>query len=88
MNDYKDLISVFYNVNILSEWRIILSLHPATSLKEVNRFLAKLKLKNKIEIFKEIFELDLNVLRKNTITLESKKNTIKQTKKAPKYPRL
>ena len=59
LNDYKDLISVFYNVNILSEWRIILSLHPATSLKEVNRFLAKLKLKNKIEIFKEIKTVDL-----------------------------
>ena len=34
--------------------------------------------------FKEINELDLNFLRKKMINFESKKNTIKQTKKAAK----
>ena len=37
-----------------------------------------------IDTFKEILELDLNFLRKNIISFESKKNTIKQTKNAPK----
>ena len=37
-----------------------------------------------IETFKEIIELDLNFLRKKIINFESKKNTIKHTKKAAK----
>ena len=37
-----------------------------------------------IETFKEIIGLDLNFLRKKIINFESKKNTIKQTKKAAK----
>ena len=35
-----------------------------------------------IETFKEIIGLDLNFFRKKIINFESKKNTIKQTKKA------
>ena len=41
-----------------------------------------------IETFKEIIELDLNLFRKKMINFESKKNTIKQIKKAAKYPKL
>ena len=37
-----------------------------------------------VETFKEIIGLDLNFLRKKMINFESKKNTIKQTKKAAK----
>ena len=37
-----------------------------------------------IEIFKEIIGLDLNFFRKKMINFESKKNTIKHTKKAAK----
>jgi len=41
-----------------------------------------------IDTFNEIFDFDLNFLRKNIIILERKKNTIKHTKNAAKYPRL
>ena len=37
-----------------------------------------------IETFKEIIGLDLNFFRKKMINLESRKNTIKHTKKAGK----
>ena len=37
-----------------------------------------------IETFKEIIGLDLNFFREKIINFESKKNTIKQTKKAAK----
>ena len=40
------------------------------------------------ETFKEIMGLDLNFFRKKMINFESKKNTIKHKKKAPKYPKL
>ena len=59
LNDFKELILVFSNINILSEWRIILSLHPATSKQKVNQFIAKLNLKNNIEIFEELKTNDL-----------------------------
>jgi len=41
-----------------------------------------------IETFKEIIGLDLNFFRKKIINFESKKKTIKHTKKATKYPKL
>ena len=37
-----------------------------------------------MDTFKEILKLDLNFLRKNIISFDRKKNTIKQTKNAPK----
>jgi hypothetical protein len=41
-----------------------------------------------IDTFSDIFLVDLNFFKKKIIIFESIKNTIKQIKKAAKYPRL
>ena len=41
-----------------------------------------------IETFNETTELDLNFFRKKIINFESRKTTIKHTKKAAKYPKI
>lgn len=60
LSDYKELILLFSNINSLKEWRIILSLHPATSKQEVNQYIVNLNLKNKIEIFEKLNTNDLS----------------------------
>ena len=41
-----------------------------------------------MDTFKDILDVDLSLFKNKIIIFESRKNTIKQTKKATKYPRL
>ena len=41
-----------------------------------------------IDTFNEIFDFPFSFFKKEMISLDSKKKTIKQTKNAPKYPKL